>query len=115
MARRVHEIQGIGFAILGRIGQAHGLRLDGDTAFLLQLHIVQNLLFHLTGCERTAGLDQPVSQRGLSMVDMRDDREIADLGEGRAGHGAIHKRLRRSCHWGETGRMRFLPNVSKAR
>ena len=46
MARCVHQIQHIGFAILGGIGQANRLRLDGDAALPLQLHVIQDLFLH---------------------------------------------------------------------
>ena len=43
VAGRVHQVQDVGFAVLGRIGQAHGLRLDRDAALALDIHRVRAL------------------------------------------------------------------------
>ena len=79
MPRRVHQVQHIGFAVLRRIGQAHGLGLDGDAALFLDVHRVEHLFLHLTVGQAAAMLDEAVGQRRLAMVDMGDDREIADF------------------------------------
>ncbi len=84
MAGRVDQVQGIGLAVIGLVQQANGLRLDGDAAFAFQIHRIQNLFLHFTGCQPTALLNQPVGQRRFAVVDMRDNREIAD--QGRVGH-----------------------------
>ena len=86
MAGCVHQIQHIGFAILGGIGQANRLRLDGDAAFALQLHIIQDLFLHFARGQRAGLLDQPVSKRGFPVIDMGDDREIADQRKRRVSH-----------------------------
>jgi hypothetical protein len=78
MARRVHQVEDIGFAVLGPIFEADSLRLDRDAALALELHLVEHLLLHLTRLEPAGGLDQPVGQGRFPMVDMGDDREIAD-------------------------------------
>ena len=79
VARRVHEVQFIGLTVLRLVRQADGLRLDGDASFPLQLHAVQDLVGHLTVGQRAGVLDQPVGQGGFPMVDVGDDREIADV------------------------------------
>ena len=79
VARRVDKVQFVSFAVFRFIGQAHSLRLDGDAAFALQLHRVEHLLLHLALGQRTRPLDQPVGQRGFSVIDMRDDGKIADM------------------------------------
>ena len=86
MARRVHQVEHIGLAVLGLVVEAHGLRLDGDAALLLDVHVVEHLLGHLALGQAAGALDQPVGQRRFAMVDMGDDREIADAGEV-GGHG----------------------------
>ena len=83
MAGGVDQVENIGLAIVGDVMQAHGLRLDGDAALLLDIHIIENLFRHLACGEATGGLDQPVSQRRLAVVDMGHDREIADMRQGR--------------------------------
>ena len=83
MARRVHQIEDIALAVLRPVFEAHGLRLDRDAALALQLHIVEHLLAHLARLEPAASLDQPIGEGRLAVVDMRDDREIADMRERR--------------------------------
>ena len=93
MPRRVHQIEDIALTVLGAVLQSNGLRLDGDAALALELHVVEHLLAHLARLEPAAGLDQPVGQGRLAVVDMRDDREIADLAE--RGHARPNIGVRR--------------------
>ncbi len=85
MSRRVHEIQNVSLAVFGRIGEAHGLRLDCDAALALDVHRVEHLGFHVARVERAAKLDQAVGKRGLAVVNMGNDREVANVAE--VGHG----------------------------
>src|SRR5262249_25640805 len=50
-------------------------------------HGIEHLLHHLALGETAGRLDQPVGQRRLAVVDMRDDGEVADIFDGRV-HGA---------------------------
>ncbi len=86
MAGGVHEAELVVEAVLRRIVEAHGLRLDGDPAFLLDVHVIEDLRRHLALGEAAGRLDEAVGERRLAMVDMRDDREVADTVE-RNGHG----------------------------
>ncbi len=43
---RVHQVELIGLAVLVAIVEAHGLRLDRDAALALDVHRVEDLLFH---------------------------------------------------------------------
>ncbi len=85
MARRVHEIEDIALAVLGLVGQPHGLGLDGDAAFALDIHGIEHLLLHFARGQAAAKLNQAVGQRGFAMVDMGDDGKVADFGQ--VGHG----------------------------
>ena len=87
VARRVHQVQLVGQPILRLVGQADRLRLDGDAALLLQVHVVQHLGGHLPVGQPAAGLDQPVGQGGLAVVDVGDDGKVADAIERGVGHG----------------------------
>ncbi len=55
------------------------MSLDGDAALALQIHRVEDLLLHFAHGQRPGQLQQAVGQRGFSMVNMRDDRKIADV------------------------------------
>ena len=79
MAGRVDEVQLVALAVVRVVEQRDALRLDGDAALALQLHGVEHLRLHLAVGEAAADLDQPVGERGFAVVDVGDDREIADL------------------------------------
>jgi hypothetical protein len=78
VSRRIDEIQLVGQAILRLVRQAHRSRLDGDSALALQFHVVEKLVLLFTLGKRASKLDQAVSQRRFSMIDVGDDREIAN-------------------------------------
>ena len=85
VAGRVDQVEDIGLAILGGVFDADGVGLDGDAPLALDIHAVEELLLHIPGGHGAGELDQPVSQGGFAVVDMRHDGEIADAGE--VGHG----------------------------
>ena len=87
MAGRVHQVELIDLPVLRLVAEADGLRLDGDAPLALELHVVEDLVGHLAVGERAGGLDQPVGQGGFPVVDMGDDREVADMVERRVSHG----------------------------
>ena len=58
---------------------ADGLRLDRDPALALEIHRVEQLLAHLAAGDGFGDLEDAVGQRRLAVVDVRDDREVADL------------------------------------
>ena len=61
-------------------GHAHRLRLDRDPALALELHRVEQLLAHLAPGHGLRQLEDAVGERRLAVVDVRDDREVADPG-----------------------------------
>ncbi len=75
---RVDQVQHIGFAVLGLVVEAHGVGLDGDAAFALKIHRIQNLILHIAVGHRTRELDETVGERRLAVVNMSDDGKIAD-------------------------------------
>jgi hypothetical protein len=54
------------------------VRLDGDAALALQIHVVEHLRFHLAPGDSAGEFEQAVGQGGFAVVDVRDDREISD-------------------------------------
>ena len=78
VARRIDQIELILVAVVGAVVQADRVRLDGDAALALQVHRVQHLFHHFARRKRAGRFQQPVRQRGLAVVDVRNDREIAD-------------------------------------
>jgi hypothetical protein len=87
MARRVHQVEDVVLAILRAIIQPDGLRLDGDAALALDIHGIEHLFLHLAVLQPPGFLDQPVGQGRFAMVDMRNDGEVADVGNRDGCHG----------------------------
>jgi hypothetical protein len=75
VAGRVHQVELVTLPL-----EPHGLRLDGDPALALDVHIVEHLgvAAHLALGQPAGRLDQPVGERALPVVDVRDDAEVAD-------------------------------------
>ena len=87
VAGGVDEVELIPLAVIGVVVEAHRPGLDGDAPLLFQLHVIQNLGFHLPLGDGGGGLQKAVGQGALAVVDVGDDAEVADilLGEG---HGS---------------------------
>src|SRR5262245_38459850 len=67
---------------------------DGDAALALQVVAVERLRFHLLVLAESARLlEQGIDQRGLAVIDVSDDRDVAKIHSGP---------LERSC-WSWTG------------
>ena len=77
MPGRIDQVEDVVFAVLGFVVHAHGNGLDRDPAFALDIHVVEDLLFHVAFCDRASHFQKTVSNRRLAMVDVRDNREIA--------------------------------------
>ena len=76
VARRVDEVERIFFAV-ELIFHLYGVAFDGDAPFAFQVHVVEHLaLGHLYGA-RT--FQQAVGQRALSVVNVGNDAEVADI------------------------------------
>ena len=81
MPRRVHEIEAVGLAVGRLVFEANRLGFDGDAALAFDVHRIEHLGAHLAGLQGAAELDQPVGQSRFAVVDMGDDREVADMRE----------------------------------
>jgi hypothetical protein len=68
------------------------LGLDGDPALALDVHLVEELLDQLALRQGPRELEDAIGQRALAVVDVRDDREVADAG-GVGRHGETGARL----------------------
>ena len=84
VAGRVDQVQLVDLAVGVRVVDRDRVHLDGDAAFAFEVHGVEEL-----GAEIALGdgpgLEQElVGQRALAVVDVGDDREVAD--EARRGH-----------------------------
>src|SRR5271154_7421754 len=59
--------------------QANALRFNRDAALALEVHRIEHLCRHFAMAQRASEFEQTVRQRGLAVVDVRDDAEIADV------------------------------------
>ena len=73
VAGRVDQVQLVPLPL-----HADRLRLDRDPALALELHRVEQLIAHLALGDGLRQLEDPVGERRLAVVDVRDDREVAD-------------------------------------
>ena len=80
VTRRVDEVELVGLAIVGVVHHADGLGLDGDAALALDVHRVEHLLHHVALLDGVGELENAVGKRGLPVIDVRDDREVAYVG-----------------------------------
>jgi hypothetical protein len=53
--------------------------LDGNAPLALQVHAVKDLRLHAVLAHRIGDFQEPVRQRGFTVVDMGDDAEIPDV------------------------------------
>ncbi len=81
VAGRIDEIELVVLPVASGVGDAHRLRLDGDAALALELHLVQELLLHVARLDGARELEDAVGQRRLAVVDVRDDAEVPDVTE----------------------------------
>ena len=84
VARRVDEVEAVDQAVLRRVLEADGPGLDRDPLLALEVHRVEDLARHLARVDGVRQLEQPIGQRRLAVVDVGDDREVAQprLGDG---------------------------------
>ena len=84
VAGRVDEVQAVGLAVLGGVLQADGAGLDRDALLALEVHRIEDLARHLPRVDRVRQLQQSIGEGGLAVIDVGDDREIAQpvLGDG---------------------------------
>lgn len=79
MARSVDQVQVVALAVTRLVPEGRRLRLDGNAALALDVHRVKHLLRHFPVRQAAAALDDAISQRGLAVIDVGDDGEIADV------------------------------------
>jgi hypothetical protein len=92
VARRVDQVQHVGQPVVGLVAEPNRMGLDRDAPLALQIHRVEHLGFHLACLERASDLEEAIRQSRLAVVDVRDDREVADVAlyQGRPGKESPH-------------------------
>ena len=76
---RVDQVEDVDLAVVGLVGQADGVGLDGDAPLALEVHRVEDLRLHLARLQRAGHLEKAIGERRLAVVDVGDDGEITDL------------------------------------
>src|SRR5205807_1012733 len=74
VARRVDQVELMPLPL-----DAYRLGLDRDSALALELHRVEHLFPHLPAGDGMGQLQDAVGKRRLAVVDVSDDREVADV------------------------------------
>ena len=77
VTRRINQIELVLVAVLRGVMKANALRFNSDAAFALEVHGVEHLLVHFALRKRAGHLQQAVRERGLAVIDVRDDAKIA--------------------------------------
>ena len=81
MAGGVDQVQHVILTIIRGVFDQHRVGLDGNATLAFDIHAVEQLRLHVPFLDGPGLLDQAVSERGFPVVDMCDDREIADMFE----------------------------------
>ena len=79
MARRINQIKDILFPVLCLIHDTNCLGFDCNSPLSFQFHIIQYLRLHLSLCQKSRLLNDPICQSGFTMVDVGDDTKVTNI------------------------------------
>lgn len=74
MPRSINQVERIALVL-----HLDSMAFDSDTAFFLQVHIVQNLVLHIAFVHRACYLQHTIRQRTFAVVDVCNDAKIPYL------------------------------------
>ena len=81
VTRCIDHVQDVLLIIDSRTpGQTDRLGFNGDSAFAFNIHAIQILGTHIALFYNLGDSEHAIGQRGFTVIDMRNDTEIADLG-----------------------------------
>ena len=75
--RCINQVQLVSLPILRLVEHRDRMRLDGDAAFALQIHRVQQLRRHIACGDRASAMQEAVRERRLAVVNVGNDAEIS--------------------------------------
>ena len=81
MARRINEVQLVSMPIMGFIGGSHRMSFYGNPPLTFKIHIVQDLITSFSCRHRTSQLQETIGKGGFTVIDMGDDRKVANTGK----------------------------------
>src|SRR3954464_3953243 len=76
---RIDEVELVLLAIGCHVSHPDRVQLDGDSALALEIERIQDLRLHLPLLQHPRCLDQAIGQRRLTVVDVRDNAEVANV------------------------------------
>ena len=79
MTWSVDQVEYVTLAVRCGVIDPHRISLDRYSSLPLNVHTVKHLRLHITLLDRSSLLNQPISQRGFTVVNMRHDREVTDV------------------------------------
>lgn len=69
----------MGLAVVGSVVNPDSLAFNGDATFAFDIHAIQELRLHVALRHRSGQFEDAIGQRGLAMIDVRDNGKIADI------------------------------------
>jgi len=79
VAGRIDKIERVLLAIVSPVEHLHGMALDGDATFALEIHAIEHLRGgHLVMGKGFGRFEKPVGKCRFTVVDMGDNAEIPD-------------------------------------
>ena len=88
MPGSVDQVEVVDAAVARLVPERCGLRLDGDAPLALEVHRIEDLRLHLPLGQAPAALDEAVGQGRLAVIDVGDDRKVANVLHGVQKKGA---------------------------
>ena len=58
---------------------AYRRHFDGDAAFALEVHLVEELILHAASLDRAREFEHAIGQCRLAVVDMCNDRKVSNV------------------------------------
>ena len=90
-----------------------GVHLDGDAAFPLQVHAVEDLVAKVALADGPGFEEELVGQGALAVVDVGDDGEVAD--QLRVGHASPREAVRAGSSQGKAYQNPWVPDRAAMR
>jgi len=79
VARSIDKIEIEYLTGSARVGEHHGLALDGNASLPFDIHIIKELVAKLPVINQAGVLNQTVGQGGFPVIDMGNNAEISNL------------------------------------
>ena len=79
MPRSIDQIQLVLISVASAIVKADGVRLDSNSPLPLEVHGIEHLVGHFPFRKRARDFQHTVGQGGLAVVNMGDNRKVANV------------------------------------